>query len=201
MTEQQTEQIITKEMTMGEIIQKYPEAADIMQSYGLHCFGCHVNVFESLEQGSAGHGMTDEQVNDMLIELNKMATGERYEAHKEEHAEESVSEENPPMQLTEVAATKLKEILEKQGKANHYIRVQVVKGGCAGYTYNMDFAKAPAADDRIVSNHGTAVVVDKDSFDMLRGVTIDYAETLQGAGFKFENPNAKATCGCGKSYH
>jgi iron-sulfur cluster assembly accessory protein len=103
--------------------------------------------------------------------------------------------------LTEVAAAKLREILEKQGKTDHYVRVQVVKGGCAGYTYNMDFAKEMQSGDIIVSSNGTAVLVDGDSYDMLKGVTIDYVETLQGAGFKFNNPGAKATCGCGKSYH
>jgi len=195
MPETQT-QLITKDMTMGEIIQKYPTAADIMQSYGLHCFGCHVNIFETLEQGSLGHGMSEEQMNDMLAELNKLASGGSVEIKQEEK-----TEENPPLALTELAATKLKELLEKQGKSDHYIRVQVVKGGCAGYMYNMDFAKTPQSNDKIVTSNGIAIVIDNDSFEMLKGVTIDYVETLQGAGFKFDNPNATASCGCGKSYH
>ena len=187
--------LITKDMTMGEIIDKYPTAADIMQSYGLHCFGCHVNIFETLEQGSLGHGMPQDQIDNMLDELNKMAKGESVENHEPKEIGDS------QLQITEIAATKLREILEKQGKSDNYIRVEVVKGGCAGYTYNMDFAKQPGPNDRIISSHGTAVIVDKDSLEMLNGVEIDYIETLQGAGFKFNNPNAKATCGCGKSYH
>ncbi len=196
--EAQIEQHVTKDMTMGEIIQKYPLAANVMQNYGLHCFGCHVNLFETLEQGCMGHGMSEDQMGSMLEELNKLALSGDVDIQKvgEEH-----EIEKPAVGLTELAASKLREILEKQGKIDHYIRVQVMKGGCAGYTYNMDFAKAPSENDTIISSHGTAIVVDNESLEMLNGITIDYVETLQGAGFKFNNPNAKATCGCGKSYH
>lgn len=195
--EQQTRQLVTKDMTMGEIIQKWPAAADIMQSYGLHCFGCHVNLFESLEQGVLGHGMSEETMNDLLNDLNKMAGGAS-EIIEEKHGE---TEEQPDLCLTELAASKLKELIERQGKEGYGIRVSVLKGGCAGYTYSMDFAQAQQADDQTIEGHGVKLFVDNESFKMLKGVTIDYVETLQGAGFKFENPNAKASCGCGKSFH
>ncbi len=194
--EQQT-QMITKDMTMGDIIQKYPAAAEIMESYGLHCFGCHVNVFESLEQGSAGHGMSEEQMTSMLRELNELATkgtGAAAIPIVDEHAQSDVI-------LTEIAASKLKELLEKMQKTDHGIRVSVVRGGCAGYMYNMDFAQTKQADDTVMEQHGIRLFIDNESLNMLKGMTVDYVETLQGAGFKFDNPNAKASCGCGKSYH
>ena len=59
---------ITKDTTIGEIIQKWPASVEIMQSYGLHCIGCHVNVFETLEQGVLGHGM-DEKVVDNIVKI------------------------------------------------------------------------------------------------------------------------------------
>jgi len=193
---------VTKDMTMGEIIQNWPAAADIMQSYGLHCFGCHVNLFESLEQGVLGHGMSEETMNDLLNELNKMAGNGSVEMSEEKHEEqEHIHEEEPDLALTELAATKLKELIEKQGKEGYGVRVGVLKGGCAGYTYNMDFAQAQQADDQLLEMHGVRLFVDNESFKMLKGVIIDYVETLQGAGFKFENPSAKASCGCGKSFH
>ena len=65
-------QSITKDMTMGEIIEKFPFASEVMLSYGLHCVGCHVNPYESLENGALGHGMSDEEVNSMLQELNDL---------------------------------------------------------------------------------------------------------------------------------
>lgn len=192
---EQKTQLVTKDMTMGDIIQKWPSAAEIMQSYGLHCFGCHVNLFESLEQGVLGHGMSEEQMNSLLNELNELATKGAPSAQQiEEHAQADVI-------LTELAAAKLKELLEKMQKTDHGIRVQVVRGGCAGYMYNMDFAQVKQADDTIMEQHDVRMFVDAESLKMLKGMTIDYVETLQGAGFKFDNPNAKASCGCGKSYH
>ena len=65
--------LVTKEMTMGAIMEQFPASAEIMQSYGLHCIGCHVNPFESLENGARGHGMSDEQIESMLGELNELA--------------------------------------------------------------------------------------------------------------------------------
>lgn len=188
-------QLITKDMTMGDIIQKYPAAAEIMQSYGLHCFGCHVNLFESLEQGVLGHGMSEEQMSSMLSELNELAV------KGAEGLPVVQAVEEPDVVLTEVAATKLKELLEKMQRTDHGIRVQVVRGGCAGYMYNMDFAQVKQSDDTIIEQHGVPLFIDKESLNMLKGIKIDYVETLQGAGFKFDNPNAKASCGCGKSYH
>jgi iron-sulfur cluster assembly accessory protein len=189
-------QLVTKDMTMGDIIQKYPSAADIMQSYGLHCFGCHVNLFESLEQGVLGHGMSEEQMHSLLNELNEVA-------NKGEASVPAKMEENSASDLviTEIAAAKLKELLEKMNKAGSGIRVSVVRGGCAGYMYNMDFAEIKQSDDTVFEQHGIRLFVDDQSKNMLKGVTVDYVETLQGAGFKFDNPNATKSCGCGKSYH
>jgi len=199
MTETQTTQLVTKEMTMGDIIQKWPAAADIMQSYGLHCFGCHVNLFESLEQGVLGHGMDETAMHSLLDDLNKLASGgteslAEAHAHKEEHDQE--------LAVTDLAVSKLRELLEKQGKDSSWgIRVQAIKGGCAGYMYDMDFAQTKQANDTILEKGSVKLFVDSDSMKLLKGMTIDYVETLQGAGFKFDNPNAKASCGCGKSFH
>jgi iron-sulfur cluster assembly protein len=187
MTKEQTS-LITKDMTMGEILQKYPESTNIMQSYGLHCLGCHINVFETLEQGTLGHGMTREEMDNMLADLNKLAASAPHE-----------KAESDSLSITELAASKLKELIEKSGKQEYAVHVSVIKGGCAGFTYSMDFVKEPTDSDHVIEMYGIKLIVDKDSFEMLRGTTIDYIETLQGAGFKFNNPNA--TAGCGKSFH
>lgn len=70
---------ITKEMTLGEAVSKYPETAVIMMKYGLHCIGCHVASWESIEQGAMGHGLTAAQVKDMVAEMN-VAVSKRDEA-------------------------------------------------------------------------------------------------------------------------
>lgn len=192
---EQTLQVVTKDMTMGEIIEKYPYAADIMSSYGLHCTGCHVNLFESLESGARGHGMPEEQINELLKAVNK-AVAEKGSEPAKEHEHEIV-----PLSLTDTAVNKLRSVLEQQDKKNYGIRIQVIPGGCSGYMYNMDFEKKPANDDDTLDFSGVKIFVDKNSQKLLSGMKVDYIETLQGAGFKFDNPTAKASCGCGKSFH
>lgn len=70
MGEIKTKNNITKDMTMGEIVKKYPETVEIIQAKGLHCVGCHISPYETLEQGCTGHGWTEQQINEMIKELN-----------------------------------------------------------------------------------------------------------------------------------
>ena len=79
--------------------------------------------------------------------------------------------------------------------------MEVVRGGCAGYTYNMDFEKSKSGDDMVFEEHGLKIFVTPKSMEFLNGTQIDYTEGLQGAGFKLNNPNVKSSCGCGKSVH
>jgi len=65
---------VTKDMTLGEVVNKYPDAAQIMLKYGLHCIGCHVASFETIEQGCKSHGMDDKQIEKMLKEINEALT-------------------------------------------------------------------------------------------------------------------------------
>lgn len=187
------QQLVTKEMTMGEIIEKYSYAAQIMEQFGLHCTGCHVNLYESLENGIRGHGLPEEVISNLVNALN--------EAVKKNGSLPAVQEEKPPLTLTPNAINKLKSVLEQQDKKDYGIRIQVVPGGCSGYMYSMDLEKKPSDDDAVQEFEGVRVFVDKNSDKLLRGISVDYVETLQGAGFKFDNPNAHGSCGCGKSFH
>ncbi len=102
--------------------------------------------------------------------------------------------------LTDKAQGKVREILGSQAESFEGIRVQVVGGGCSGFQYQMGFEKAPQSGDEIVELNGFKVFVDQGSSAYLNGTEIDYLESLTGAGFKFNNPNAKSTCGCGESF-
>ena len=189
---EQNAQLVTKDMTVADIIAKYPFAADIMQSYGLSCTGCSVNTMESVEMGARGHGIPDERVEEMVREINEaIASGKR----------PSIPETKGSLIVTDKAAEKMMEILKQQKKDGWSIRVIVSAGGCAGYTYGMDFAQKANEDDQALEFNGLNVFVDANSAKLLGGVTIDFVETLQESGFKFENPNAKGSCGCGKSFH
>jgi len=104
------------------------------------------------------------------------------------------------VQLTEVAAGKVKEIMSQQNPAPTVLRVAVVGGGCSGFSYHMAFDNQENSSDNVYEFDGVKLVVDQMSEMYLDGVQIDYIETLEGAGFKFNNPNVKSTCGCGSSF-
>jgi iron-sulfur cluster assembly protein len=104
------------------------------------------------------------------------------------------------VQLTEVAAGKVKEIMAQQNPAPAALRVAVVGGGCSGFSYHMAFDNQENPSDNVYELEGVKLYVDQMSEMYLEGVQIDYIETLEGAGFKFNNPNVKSTCGCGSSF-
>lgn len=104
------------------------------------------------------------------------------------------------VKITPGAATKINEIRQAEAiEPNMGLRLRVVGGGCAGFSYDLYFDEA-AEVDRSFDVAGVQVVVDEMSLMYLAGVEIDYVEGLQGAGFKFNNPNVKSTCGCGSSF-
>ncbi len=104
------------------------------------------------------------------------------------------------IQMTEVAASKVKELLTQRGTPEGGLRIGVRGGGCSGNSYFMEFCEAEAAGDEVVDSHGVRLVVDLKSMVLLGGTTIDYVEGLMGAGFKFNNPNTKHSCACGESF-
>jgi iron-sulfur cluster assembly accessory protein len=105
------------------------------------------------------------------------------------------------VELTPVAVNKVKEILSQQHPLPAGLRVAVVGGGCSGFSYRMAFEnQVNEGNDNVYEFDGLKVMVDQMSAMYLDGVSIDYIETLEGAGFKFSNPNVKSTCGCGSSF-
>jgi iron-sulfur cluster assembly accessory protein len=105
-----------------------------------------------------------------------------------------------PITLTPNATAKVKEIMAQQNPAPAGLRVGVVGGGCSGFSYSMQFENSAGMMDKVFNFDGLKVFVDATSFMYLNGCIVDYVETLEGAGFKFENPNVKSTCGCGSSF-
>jgi iron-sulfur cluster insertion protein len=104
------------------------------------------------------------------------------------------------LRITPVAASKVNEIRNAEGiESNMALRLRVVGGGCAGFSYDLYFDE-PAEVDRQFEVAGVKCVVDEMSLMYLVGTEVDYVEGLQGAGFKFQNPNVKSTCGCGSSF-
>ena len=101
--------------------------------------------------------------------------------------------------LTEAAAKRVATIAEKQAKPA-ILRLSVEGGGCSGFQYKFDLADAAEDDDVVSETGGVRLVVDPISLDLVAGSQVDFVESLGGAAFRVENPNAAAGCGCGSSF-
>jgi iron-sulfur cluster assembly protein len=102
--------------------------------------------------------------------------------------------------MSDMAVNKVKEILNVQEPKPTGLRISVVGGGCSGFSYSMAFETDPGLLDKVYDFSGLKVYVDQASMLYLEGASVDYVETLEGAGFKFDNPNVRNTCGCGSSF-
>lgn len=193
--QQEQFQKISKDTTIGEIVEKYPQVVDTLTSFGVHCVGCHVSPFESLEMGFKGHGMDDNTIADAVKKLNEVIEKSPVQEQKEE-SEVNISDVK--LNVTDKAAEKIKALMEQEKKLG--LRISVQPGGCSGYKYGMELEDKSTDDDVIVEEKGIKIFVDKNSMQKLNGSNVDYVDSLQGAGFKIDNPGATKTCGCGSSF-
>ena len=102
--------------------------------------------------------------------------------------------------LTDAAALKLAELTKEETNPEIGLRVYVYSGGCSGYRYGMMLEDQPTAEDNVLSANGVRVYIDNNSVPLIQGSQIDYVDTLMGAGFTVNNPNAVSGCGCGSSF-
>jgi iron-sulfur cluster assembly accessory protein len=114
-----------------------------------------------------------------------------------------VTEPTPPgtvVSLSDAAVAKLSELTKEETNPDIGLRVYVYSGGCSGFRYGMMLEDAPTPEDNVLDVSGIKVYVDGQSISLLQGSQIDYVDTLMGAGFTVNNPNAVAACGCGSSF-
>src|SRR5450755_3752071 len=112
----------------------------------------------------------------------------------------SIGKKPNPVNLTDVAATKVAELLAQEDIDDLALRVAVRPGGCSGFSYEMFFDADVADDDQVSTFGAVKVVVDPASATLIMGATLDFKDGLQGAGFSINNPNASRSCGCGQSF-
>ena len=116
-------------------------------------------------------------------------------------ADMEIVERTALVSLTPTAAAKVKELMAEEPEGGTLVlRVAIQGGGCSGFQYGLGFDTAPAEGDEILEQEGVRVVVDPFSAPYLQGATIDFLNGLQESGFKIDNPNATASCGCGHSF-
>ena len=122
--------------------------------------------------------------------------------HEMHHEEEITlrAPEGTALMLTDVAVEKVKEVLIRDGVKDGGLRIAIVGGGCSGFQYNLSLDESAREDDTIIEQGGVKLFLDPISQQYVYGTVIDYVNGLHGAGFKFVNPNANRTCGCGSSF-
>lgn len=108
--------------------------------------------------------------------------------------------EKMPLQFTDAAANRVKELLTKKNSLDLKLRIHITGGGCGGFKYNFTLDNKIIDGDLIIKNQGVSLVIDKISLQYLIGSLIDFSETLEGSRFIVVNPNAKTTCSCGSSF-
>ena len=179
---------ITRDMTIEEIFSSFPQKAQKLAqeltNAGLHCVGCQAATWETLEAGMYGHGYADEDVERVLSALNEILSQEV---------------DLSTIQLTKRAADKFKAILKEEGKESWGLRFGDKAAGCSGFEYILDFSKEAKSSDQVFNSQGIEIHVDKGAVSRLIGAEIDFVDGLNSSGFKITNPNAKSSCGCGKS--
>jgi iron-sulfur cluster assembly protein len=104
------------------------------------------------------------------------------------------------VQVSPSAAVKIFQLIEREGKGE-FLRVRITGGGCNGLSYKMKFVREPKEGDIYVLSEGVRVLVDSKTALYLRGTLLEYSDKLVAGGFKFSNPNAKASCSCGESFN
>lgn len=104
------------------------------------------------------------------------------------------------LKITSLAATKVQEFLEQNGRPEAALRVRVVGGGCSGFQYQLALDDTASEDDEVFEQQGVKLFIDPRSFLYLDGTEIDYVEDIMGSGFRFNNPNSTGSCGCGESF-
>jgi iron-sulfur cluster assembly accessory protein len=113
---------------------------------------------------------------------------------------EATTTEKEVITITDKAIEMVRKALAEEGLTEHGLRIAVQGGGCSGLQYALDFSESPRPGDTILERDGVKVFIDMASAQFLKGTEIDYVSSLSGSGFKFNNPNAKRTCGCGHSF-
>jgi iron-sulfur cluster insertion protein len=112
----------------------------------------------------------------------------------------AVTEMPAPLNFTDSAAAKVKQLIDEEGNADLMLRVFVTGGGCSGFQYGFTFDESLNDDDTVMEKAGVRLLIDPMSYQYLVGAEIDYTEGVEGAQFVIKNPNATSTCGCGSSF-
>lgn len=165
----------TGKETIIEILNKLPEAEDILIAHGLHCVGCSMGGYETLEEGCQGHGFSSEELQDILDNLNLQLNEKKIQISQ-------------PLKLTKEAEKKLILFQKQQKKMGYGVKIDTTKTR-GNWNYSLDFCKTPKKEWVTINTYKIKLFLSTDSNDQLYNHTIDYIKTSDGEGFKFTKNN------------
>lgn len=153
---------ITKDTNIGEVVQKYPETISIMMGFGLHCIGCHVSYYETIEQGCQSHGMSSEHIDKMIKEMNSVV--------------EKYSKE--PLQITDSAVKKLKELAKGQ---DFGLRIAVSQD--ENRQFELSLEHKPKKEEKTIKVKAINIFIEEQTLRFVKGSTIDFLNEKERKGF------------------
>lgn len=163
---------ITGKETIIEILNQLPEAEAILTAHGLHCVGCSVRSYETLEEGCRSHGFTEPELQNILEDLNLCS-------------EEKKRQKKVPVFLTPKAAQKIKQFQKEQNKIGYGVTVKAKKQN-GTWNYSLDFSKTKPKNDQTIESQTINLYLSLSTNDHLQGYKIDYLTLDNNEGFKFE---------------
>ncbi|VVC00775.1 Iron-binding protein IscA [uncultured archaeon] len=167
--------LISKDMPIGEVVSKWPETGSVMAEYGLHCIGCHISPFESIEAGAVAHGLAQKQIGEMLQRMNEVASRDD-------------SAKGEGIIVSDSAAMKFRELMQKEGKEGWGLELSMEQEGCSGQGCVIDFAEKPGAGEIVLEAKGMRIFVSETDRQRANGIRIDYTEGTGGSGFRILMP-------------
>lgn len=179
--------LIHGDLLIGDVLNQLPEAAEIMQDFGLHCTSCSVNVFEPLKLGAMSHGITEEVVDEMIEKINDLALARRRAP-------------DDGIYVTGKAARKIQEFAKAEEKEGWGLRVTAADKQGREPAYAMDFQNKVEKGQKAFEFHGVEIFLDTESLRNLAGAEVDFVESAYGSGFKITNPRfigKRKACACG----
>lgn len=166
------EKPVKLDMTIGDVVEKFPDSAEVMLGYGLHCVGCAVNPYETIEQGAMGHGMSKETIEQMLSDINLAVTKQPdYPLNPE------------GITLSPRAVDTLEIIAETDKKQGSGLKIKATKTE-HGLDYFLDLVDKSEAGDLTMEWDGMKMFIDKESLALMNPSLIDYVKLPEGEGFK-----------------
>ena len=160
---------------IGDILSAMPEASEILASHGVACASCHINTYETLQDGILGHGFGQDTLDDILADLNEAAS---------DMGLQKGSMKKEPPHLTTAAAEKIKAFQEAQDKKGFGFRIEVTSLGEGDPSYFLDLEEKPDKEDKTICSDGVSLFLSPESFRYLQNKTIDYVVEGEDEGFK-----------------